>query len=312
MEHAGAEPTDGSLRRAFWGARRAGGRVAGPRAARAVAALVMRAGSRSEAGYLRGLYRVARAGVTPPGLTRLPEGWWTSAPRVRVRRLGLDLELDLRDNLQRTLYFTGTYEPELLRFLRAELRRGDLFADVGAHVGVHSLSAAARLRELGGGTVIAFEPAADSAAALRSAAAANRLRVTVVELALGAAPGRAGLFADPRYDLADAGVRSLHGSGTLVQSVPVVAFDDWAGQAGLDRLDLVKLDVEGGELEALRGMRGSLRRWRPRTLVVEAKEPVMARAGVAGGDLRRLLRDCGYRPSGQAFQHNQVFQPVGG
>jgi FkbM family methyltransferase len=312
MEQASQQPADGALRRALWGALGAGGRVAGPRAARAVAALVLRAGSRTEAGHLRGLFRVARAGVTPPGLTRLPEGWWTSAPRVRARRLGLDLELDLRDNLQRTLYFTGTYEPALLRFLRGELRRGDVFVDVGAHVGVHSLTAAARLREVGGGTVIAFEPAGDSATALRSAAAANRLRVTVVELALGAAPGRAGLFADPRYDLADAGVRSLHGGGALVQSVPVAAFDDWAEEAGLDRLDLVKLDVEGGELEALRGMRRSLRRWRPRALVVEAKEPVMARAGVAPDDLLGLLSDCGYRASGQAFQHNGVFRPADG
>jgi FkbM family methyltransferase len=255
---------------------------------------------------------VARAGVAPPGLTRLPEGWWTSAPRVRARRLGLDLELDLRDNLQRTLYFTGTYEPGLLRFLRAELRRGDVFADVGAHVGVHSLTAAACLRQRGGGTVVAFEPAGDSAAALRSAAAANRLRITVVELALGAGPGRAALFADPRYDPADAGVRSLHGSGALVQPVPVAAFDDWAEEAVLDGLDLVKLDVEGGEVEALRGMRRSLRRWRPRAVVVEAKQPVMALAGVAADELLGLLRDCGYRPGGQAFQHNQVFRPVGG
>jgi FkbM family methyltransferase len=160
--------------------------------------------------------------------------------------------------------------------------------------------------------VVAFEPAGDSAASLRAAAAANRLQVTVVEAALGAGTGSAGLFADPRYDPADAGVRSLHGSGTLVQPVPVVAFDDWAAQAGLDRLDLVKLDIEGGELEALRGMRRSLRRWRPRALVVEAKDPVMARAGAAGDDLRRLLRGCGYLPTGQAFQHNQVFRPASG
>jgi hypothetical protein len=63
MERAGQGPTDGALRRAFWAAVRAGGTVAGPLAARAAAALVMRAGSRTEAGYLRGLYRVARAGV---------------------------------------------------------------------------------------------------------------------------------------------------------------------------------------------------------------------------------------------------------
>jgi FkbM family methyltransferase len=159
----------------------------------------------------------------------------------------------------------------------------------------------------GGGRVVGPRVARGAAALVL-----RRLQVTVVEAALGAGTGTAGLFADPRYDPADAGVRSLHGSGTLVQPVGVVAFDDWAEDAGLDRLDLVKLDIEGGELEALRGMRRSLRRWRPRALVVEAKGPVMARAGVAGGDLHRLLHDCGYRPTGQAFQHNRVFRPAEG
>jgi hypothetical protein len=55
-----------------------------------------------------------------------------------VRRLGLRLELDLRDNLERTLYATGTYEPALLRFLHDELRPGDVVLDVGAHIGVHA------------------------------------------------------------------------------------------------------------------------------------------------------------------------------
>jgi hypothetical protein len=114
-----------------------------------------------------------------------------------VRRLGLRLELDLRDNLQRALYATGTYEPALVRFLRDELRRGDVMVDVDAHIGVHALTAAARLRRLGGGAVVAFEPAHDSASKLRAAAARNRLQLTVVEVALGAEPGTADLRADP-------------------------------------------------------------------------------------------------------------------
>jgi hypothetical protein len=42
----------------------------------------------------------------------------------------------------------GTYEPALLRFLHDALRPGDVVLDVGAHIGVHALTAAARLREL--------------------------------------------------------------------------------------------------------------------------------------------------------------------
>jgi FkbM family methyltransferase len=305
---------EGRLARLGWRALAAAGRVVGPRVARGAAAVVLRARAGSADGWLAGVHRLAgRPAPGAPAPTRLPEGWWTASPLVRVRRLGLRVELDLRDNLQRVLYATGTYEPALLRFLEAELRPGDVMVDVGAHVGVHALHAAARLRRLGGGTVVAFEPARDSAAKLRAAAARNRVELTVVEAALGAAPGTAELRADPAYDPADAGVRSLHGRGGRVQAVTVTTFDAWAAEARLERLDLVKLDVEGSELEALRGMAGSLGRLRPRALVVEVKQRVLDRAGVDGDEIHLLLARLGYAATGQVLPvANQVYRPAPG
>src|SRR5919202_2704487 len=171
---------DGALQRPFWRALERLARIAGPVAARTVAAAFMRLGARTERGYAKWLFRVASRLPEPmPRLWRVPPDWWSVEPRVQARRLGVDLELDLRDNLQRTLWFTGTYEPGLLRALHDELRPGDVVVDVGAHVGVHALSAARRLRELGGGRVIAFEPTDDSSAAVRLAAARNDLPVEV-------------------------------------------------------------------------------------------------------------------------------------
>lgn len=61
--------------------------------------------------------------------------------------------------------------------------------DVGAHVGVHALTAARRLHGLGGGRVIAFEPTPDSAAAVRAAAARNGLPVEVKDVVMERGPG---------------------------------------------------------------------------------------------------------------------------
>jgi indole-3-glycerol phosphate synthase len=196
----------------------ASGRVVGVRVARRVAWVMLRIRARSAAGWLEGVHRVAtRPAPGAPALTRLPARWWTTSPRVRARRLGLRLELDLRDNLERTLYATGTYEPALLRFLHDELRPGDVALDVGAHIGVHALPAAARNR----------------------------------------------------------------------------------------------LDVEGAELTALRGMAGSLARLRPRALVVEVKDRVLDRAGVDGDEVRGLLGRLGYEPTGQVLAvANEVYRPV--
>jgi hypothetical protein len=83
-----------------------------PGRGRWLAATVLRLRARTPAGWLEGVHRVAtRPAPGAPVLTRLPAGWWTASPLVLVRRLGLRLELDLRDNLQRVLYATGTHEP---------------------------------------------------------------------------------------------------------------------------------------------------------------------------------------------------------
>src|SRR4029079_4118627 len=267
-------------------------------------------------GYMKGVYRVARRRPVPmPDLWKVPETWWTEVPRVRARRRGLRLDLDLRDNLQRTLYFTGTYEPGLLALIESELRPGDVMVDVRAHVGVHALTAARPLRELGrggrvggpgvppprrvralggGGRVVAFEPTEDSSAAVRAAAVRNDLPVEVVRAALGEAEGTIELRGDPRYGTFDAGVRSQFGDGEVIATAPLLTFDGWAAGAGLDRLDLVKIDIEGAEILALRGMRETLRRLRPRVLTIEVKDVVMARGPGDEAALHALLAGCGY------------------
>jgi FkbM family methyltransferase len=311
---AAAQMRDSALQRLLGRAlERAADVMIGPWVPRAIAAAAMRAGARTERGFAKGVYRVARRRpVAMPDLWTVPEAWWSAAPRVRARRLRLRLELDLRGNLQRTLYFTGTYEPGLLRTLERELVPGDVVVDVGAHVGVHALSAARRLRELaGGGHVIAFEPAPDSAERLRAAAERNGLDVLVVESGLGEAEGTVELLADPRYGAHDAGVRSQFGTGEVVARAPLTTLDAWAPRAGVGRLDVVKLDFEGAELLALRGMRESLRRLRPRLVAVEVKDVVMERGPGDEAALHALLGECGYVAAGSPERHVVVFRPRG-
>lgn len=221
---------------------------------------------------------------------------------VTTHRLGLRVRLDLRDNLQRVLYCTGTYEPQVLAHLTHTLQPGGVFADVGAHIGIHSLVAARRLRQLGGGRVFAFEPTPDSAAHIRRAAARNGLDITVIERALGTRSGQVALFGSDAYSDADTGVRSQYGMGPYLGTFPVVAFDAWAAEVGLDRLDAVKIDVEGAEAAVIEGMRNSLRDLRPRLVIVETKHQAAGSASV-----REHLAALGYHRLGAALFGNEIF-----
>ncbi|WP_328996564.1 FkbM family methyltransferase [Kribbella sp. NBC_01245] len=298
------ELRDGSFRRAAWLLPHAAARVAGRGAARITAQAVGRLEGLSGAGVSRVATRISpRLAGRNPGLVKIPPEW---AACVDVRREGLRLALDLRDNLQAILYYAGRYEPAMRDFLHRELRAGDVVMDVGANIGLHTLTAVRRLRGLGGGRVIAFEPADDCVRKLVATAAANGLAgsdvLEVVPVALGDRAEVADLRADSRYDVADAGVRSLSGDGEIVQQVPVVRLDDWAAEHGLDRLDVVKLDVEGAEHAALSGGRRTLTRLKPRVVPVEDKRAEGRR------ELHDLLAALGYHPTGQVLDHNALFR----
>lgn len=218
------------------------------------------------------------------------------APRctsAEVSYDGVRFVVDLRDNLQRTLFYLGHYERGVHQLLVRELQPGDVFVDVGANVGVHALPIAKRLARVGG-SAVAFEPSAASAAVLRRNASRNHVVLDVQEVGLGRGRASLTLHASPRWDSADLGVRSIYGEAEAVESIDVWSFDEWAGQHSLPRVDIVKIDVEGAEYDVLVGMEGVLRRLKPRLIVVEVIEYFLALAGTTSSELDAYLRQLGY------------------
>ena len=224
-------------------------------------------------------------------------------PHRSVKREGLMFELDLRDNLQRTLFYTGSYIPRLLALLLSELRAGDICVDVGANIGVYALPMAKRLERLGGGSVYAFEPAPDTAAVLERETKGNDVHnLVVLPLALGARSGVLPLRTSSQFSPHDVGVRSLFGDGIEVSRVEVVTFDSWLASTDLRRLDVIKIDVEGAEYDVLQGMRDALARFRPRCVVVEVAADNLANAGRTLDEFIALVSEVGYRPAGRSIE----------
>jgi FkbM family methyltransferase len=155
------------------------------------------------------------------------------------------------------------HEPHVERALREQLRRGDSVLDIGANIGSIALLAASLVGE--SGRVIAVEPLERNRVLL--ARAAQESGFTQVETIAAAAGDRAGETELRTHPVtsnsarpAAAGERLRDESGATVR-VPVVALDEVLD--GLEHLDLVKVDVEGMEPLALRGLERTLARLRP-------------------------------------------------
>jgi FkbM family methyltransferase len=172
----------------------------------------------------------------------------------------------------------GFYQRDLAALLQGRLAADAVVVDAGAHIGVVTVLLAG-LAPLG--HVHAFEPVPENHAHLTANVAANALdNVTVHRAAVFDTDGEISVEYDATYP---GGSHVGQGGAT----VPSVRFDTWAAAAELDRLDLVKLDVEGVELAVLDGATETLRRFRP-ILVVECNPVALPRFG--GTSYAALLR----------------------
>lgn len=188
----------------------------------------------------------------------------------------------------------GLYELDTARWLRRLLRPGMSFADCGANIGYFTLLAA---RLVGpAGRVDAFEPDPVNRARLESHIADN-LRaghdapVRVHPVALASQPGTVTLFRA-------AGSDANHGMSSLFRDAAAGTAETSSSHqvptARLDQLlaappDVVKIDIEGAEFDAIKGMAGILAGDRPPAMIIEHNPPSARAAGHTPADLFELL-----------------------
>jgi FkbM family methyltransferase len=161
-----------------------------------------------------------------------------------------------------TIARTGSYEPEVSAALRNVLGAGGTFVDVGANVGWFSLLGSSLVGP--SGRVIAIEPNPLNVALLRDSAKDNGFHnIDVLTMALAAQPGAIALETDGsngRITPIDGPPAEPIEASFVVAARPL---DDVLSDAGVTRVDAIKIDVEGAEPLVLKGAGGTITRYRP-------------------------------------------------
>ena len=161
-------------------------------------------------------------------------------------------------------YVLGTSEPKEQEMLIKFLGPGSVFYDLGANIGFYAVIGA---RIVGpDGSVVAFEPFPESAAACRRNADLNDFDwVEVVEAAVADEAGVMGLLSTDGYSQSN---RIADFTEVAKLEVNVITVDEWRSKAAARPPDFVMIDVEGAELRALAGMLKTIAECRP-AIVVE-------------------------------------------
>jgi FkbM family methyltransferase len=235
-----------------------------------------------------GFERVARWFAPPEKCGGLPELCLARDGFVFLARRGMPVEWHVS--------FFGSYEPEIRAIFRAVLPMGGVALDIGANVGWHTLLMASLVGS--GGRVLAAEANPSVRQRLQDNLNLNRFKqVEVVPYAMADTEGMMEFYA-PEGDDPDSGngyvVTPGRAARTGTVRVESRRMDSIIRSSGIDRLDVIKIDVEGFEWPVLRGGEETIARFRPH-VVFEYNTVYASRGGGTPKLMAEFFRTHRYR-----------------
>ncbi len=187
-------------------------------------------------------------------------------PYVLKTTNNLLLWIDPRQDhgVELSLHQTGTYEKGVLHFMQEYLKQGDTFLDIGANIGLMSLFASRLVGDTG--RVLAFEAHPETALLLKNNLQRNAVsNIQVFDFALGSTRSQSYIY----NSTDNRGGASLIASSSQAQEIEVYPLDDVVSEDVLP--SMIKIDVEGFELEVLKGAESTILRSKP-ILIIEISQ----------------------------------------
>jgi FkbM family methyltransferase len=206
---------------------------------------------------------------------------------------GMKIRVVWTDVIGYSIALDGYYDVPTVRAIQELLRPGMTFVDVGAHVGQYSLLGSGLVGS--GGTVHSFEPEPETFALLEHNILINGLRnVHPIRCALGESLRDVELYVARPDNIGQTSLRKPDNFSGVKVNVQCQTLDSYAGEHGMDRIRLIKIDVEGAELDVLLGARGVLSRNPKPHIIIEFWEEFLQAYGASCAQLAEFLQGSGY------------------
>lgn len=199
--------------------------------------------------------------------------------------------LNPTEHIQQQLFWYGYYEKELGDLLRKIVKPNDVFVDIGANIGYFSLLVA---HNSSSAKVVAFEPAADLYQKMKDNIALNKIEnIMTVNAAVGKVNEEKELFISASDNLGMSSFVQPENYSGKKERVNVVTLDDWFKSSGLSKIDIIKLDIEGSEFAAIKGMTQILKEQKP-ILIVELNPETLSMFNLKSSEIRDHLNHLNF------------------
>jgi FkbM family methyltransferase len=215
----------------------------------------------------------------------------------------LQMRVGLVDHIERQLWLHQEWDRPVKTVLESLLKPGDTYCDLGANVGYFTLMAS---RLVGpSGCVVAVEPSTRALRKLTSHLWLNQCRnVLLMSCAVGESRGYSALQLATESNIGGTGIATDESSSHAVERIWIVPLDELLPN-GSFHPKLIKLDLEGYELSALRGAIRTIETSHP-WIICEVTERLLQKFHATTVELFELLLQRGYRPYVSRERNNEL------
>ncbi|MEI6209113.1 MAG: FkbM family methyltransferase [Desulfuromonadales bacterium] len=191
----------------------------------------------------------------------------SSSDRKRITRHGISYDIDISEGIDLSLFLFGNFQRHVTEIKGFNLPPDGTVIDVGANIGVMTLSYAQKVPK---GRVYAFEPTHFALGKLQRNISLNPELASRIEVIHAFASGSCSeapeitAYSSWKIDGDGRGGHPVHG-GTAqdAANVPAFTLDNFCHKRELSKIDLIKIDTDGHEMEVLQGMQYILEHLRP-------------------------------------------------
>jgi FkbM family methyltransferase len=183
----------------------------------------------------------------------------------------------LKGSVDNTMYYLGTYEAGTVSFIQSYLKKGSVFIDAGAYNGLMSLVASNVVGKKG--KIISLEPLAENYKALISNVTLNEYKnIVPLNIAVGARSELTQIYSSCFSKSSASLLPPRKKQGTKPLDVKMKTIDQIVSEQKMKKLDMIKIDVEGSELEVIKGGYNTLKRNIPALIIEYSKNRTITKA----------------------------------
>lgn len=232
-----------------------------------------------------------------------------------IPAIGRHMFLDIQDEgISKTLFYRGVHEPLTTQWVKDELAEGMTVLDIGANLGYYVLLEASLIGEQG--RIYAVEPVPKNYDILHKNLALNRVvNATTARLAISGESGQMAMRLTPQTNWAHLPHQHLDSerATSMLQNVQdttqvqTMTLDEFVEKHGIECINFLRMDVEGYEIEIIKGGLDTLSSHRPMKVLMEV-HPFLANDVTPFVEMLSSLFAMGFRVKTVGHAGNLVYQ----